>query len=268
MLFCVTSILERAGLHAVDTLLKKGFRQQPNQDGAMVEIMDSARWKMDLVVHLDRPEDWLQFYTRPFSVLIVVHPLLKEGDQIDFLQHNQYISGMLEVKKGFLNRTNLIEVREDRVEEVCNHRSRPTWQEYFMSIAQVAATRSNCMKRKVGAVIVKNNRVLSIGYNGTSTSTVNCCDGGCSRCNNNTHKGRELADCFCIHAEESAFLERNSADIRGSELYTTTYPCRLCSRKIAQLQISKVYYVHEYTCDPEIKHLFETNRIEVIKLSE
>ena len=76
-----------------------------------------------------------------------------------------------------------------------------------MRLAEVAASRSNCMKRGIGAVIVQDNRVISTGYNGTPFGLINCNEGGCDRCNNNTAQGEELDKCLCLHAEESAVLE-------------------------------------------------------------
>lgn len=268
MLFCVTSIIERSAASVVDVLVSKGFLKKVYNSGMISEIMDNAGWKKDLVILLENPSDWLEFHIRPFSVLIIVHPMLTEKDELKHDRCNFYHTELLKVRRSFLNKTNLIEIREDETEKISAHATRPTWQEYFISLAQIVASRSNCMKRKVGAVIVKNNRVLCIGYNGTSTSTVNCCDGGCDRCNNNIRRGKELANCFCIHAEESAFLERNSLEIHGAELYTTVYPCRLCSRKIVQLHIAKVYYIYEYVNDEEVRRLFRDNKIEVHRLKE
>ena len=76
-----------------------------------------------------------------------------------------------------------------------------------MRLAEVAASRSNCMKRGIGAVIVQDNRVISTGYNGTPFGLINCNEGGCDRCNNNIAQGEELDKCLCLHAEESAVLE-------------------------------------------------------------
>ncbi|KAI5189378.1 dCMP deaminase [Nematocida minor] len=268
MLFCVTSISDKAAEKVLKCLVGKGSEQKIYKKGMLLDIMDNEGWKKDLAIHLEDPLSWDEFHIRPFTVLIIVHPVLEENETIDAKRFNSYSKKIMAIRHLFLNKTNLLEIQEHETEKIFKIKSRPTWQEYFMSIAQIASTRSNCMKRKVGAVIVKNSRVLCIGYNGTSVGSVNCADGGCVRCNNNTHRGKELSDCFCIHAEESAFLERNASEINGSELYTTVYPCRLCSRKIVQLKISKVYYLHEYTEDEEVKKLFIMNNVEVCKLDE
>ncbi|VVB56586.1 Dephospho-CoA kinase [uncultured archaeon] len=83
---------------------------------------------------------------------------------------------------------------------------RPTWDQYFMSIAQVISSRSNCMKRQVGAVIVRDKRIVSTGYNGTPRGVKNCNEGGCKRCNSFAESGTRLDECICSHAEENAIV--------------------------------------------------------------
>ncbi len=90
---------------------------------------------------------------------------------------------------------------------LCNN-LRPQWDDYFMNIAHIVSNRSNCIKQKVGAIVVKNNRILSTGYNGTPSKIENCIDGECPRCNSDEiSQGEQLDKCFCIHAEENALLE-------------------------------------------------------------
>ncbi|MGH7338408.1 MAG: hypothetical protein ACREI7_12570, partial [Myxococcota bacterium] len=79
---------------------------------------------------------------------------------------------------------------------------RPSWDEYFMSIARVVASRSNCVKRKVAAVITRDRRIISTGYNGTPRGTLNCNEGGCPRCNSFAEGGTRLDECLCSHGEE------------------------------------------------------------------
>ncbi|OAG30219.1 dCMP deaminase [Nematocida sp. ERTm5] len=268
MLFCVTSVSAKVSRIVIDHLVRNGFTEKKVFDGIINDIMKDDGWRQDIVIQLRTPDDWLEFKIRPCAVLIIAYP---SGNQKvsseEIAEYNAYYINMLKVRATFLNRTNLIEVDETQIDTIYNHRIRPTWQEYFMSLAEMASLRSNCMKRKVGAVLVRHNRIISVGYNGTSTGTTNCSDGGCERCNTNTHKGKELSDCFCIHAEESAFLERNSLEVVGAQLYTTLYPCRLCARKIIQLKVSKLYYIEEYVHDKEIQSLFARNNIEVCQLN-
>ena len=106
---------------------------------------------------------------------------------------------------------------------------RLTWDEYFMKIAILTSQRSNCIKRKVGAIIVKDNRILSQGYNGTPSGFVNCFDGGCKRCSEQhydsteEHKGKDLDVCVCLHGEENCLLFVSKNDLLDSTIYTTLH---------------------------------------------
>ncbi|GMM37903.1 deoxycytidine monophosphate deaminase [Saccharomycopsis crataegensis] len=139
-------------------------------------------------------------------------------------------------------------------------RLRPNWDTYFMKLANLAALRSNCMKRRVGCVIVKDNRVIATGYNGTPRHLKNCNQGGCKRCNNTSSGGEALSTCLCLHAEENALLEsgrdRVTSD-HGSKciLYCNTCPCLTCSIKIIQCGISEVVYSQSYSMDSSSKKI-------------
>ena len=89
--------------------------------------------------------------------------------------------------------------------------SRPNWDTYFMLQAEVAKLRSNCLSRQVGCVIVKDNRQIATGYNGTPSGIKNCFDGGCPRCldkqNNKIKSGENLERCYCTHAEANAIMQ-------------------------------------------------------------
>ncbi|KUI72540.1 hypothetical protein VM1G_08460 [Cytospora mali] len=138
-------------------------------------------------------------------------------------------------------------------------RLRPSWDNYFMSLASLAAQRSNCMKRRVGCVVVSHNRrVISTGYNGTPRGIRNCSDGGCPRCNQGLGRGHALATCLCIHAEENALLEAGRDRLHeGAVLYCDTCPCLTCSIKIAQVGISEVVYAYRYSMDEETAAVFK-----------
>lgn len=103
-------------------------------------------------------------------------------------------------------------------------RVRPGWDAYFMQLASLAAKRSNCMKRRVGCVLVRQKRVLATGYNGAPRGLTNCNEGGCGRCNSGSAGGTGLSTCLCLHAEENALLEAGRERI-GNEaiLYCDTY---------------------------------------------
>ena len=125
---------------------------------------------------------------------------------------------------------------------------RPTWDEYFMSIARVVAMRSNCMKRKVAAIIVKDMRVVSTGYNGTPRGAKNCNEGGCPRCNGMAASGTALDECLCCHGEENAITQAayHGTSVKGATLYSTFAPCLLCTKMIINSGIAEVVYNQDY----------------------
>ena len=126
--------------------------------------------------------------------------------------------------------------------------SRPGWDDYFMGIAKVVASRSNCVKRKVAAVIVKDKRIISTGYNGTPRGTRNCSEGGCPRCNNFAESGKNLDECLCSHGEENAIVQASyhGISIKDSTIYTTFSPCLLCTKMIINAGIKEVVYNVDY----------------------
>lgn len=142
-------------------------------------------------------------------------------------------------------------------------RLRPTWDAYFMRLADLAALRSNCMKRRVGCVIVKDNRVVATGYNGTPRNLTNCNEGGCPRCNEGQGSGAALSTCLCLHAEENALLEAGRDRIAGenSILYCNTCPCLTCSIKIVQSGIKQVVYAQSYSMDEHSHRVMSEARI-------
>ncbi|MBI5051553.1 AAA family ATPase [Candidatus Micrarchaeota archaeon] len=125
---------------------------------------------------------------------------------------------------------------------------RPSWDQYFMNIAKEVASRSNCVKRKVAAIIVKDKRIISTGYNGTPRGVRNCNEGGCPRCNNFTESGTKLEECLCSHGEENAIVQASyhGISIKEAILYTTFSPCLLCTKMIINAGIREVVYNAEY----------------------
>ena len=108
---------------------------------------------------------------------------------------------------------------------------RPSWDEYFMALANVVASRSNCSRRHVGAVVVKNRHILSTGYNGTPYNVKNCFEGGCPRCSGKTKSGTHLDECLCVHAEQNAICQaaQHGHAIDGATAYVTISPCLTCA---------------------------------------
>jgi len=125
---------------------------------------------------------------------------------------------------------------------------RPEWDEYFLNIAKVVASRSNCIKRKVAAIIVKDRRVISTGYNGTPRGAKNCNEGGCPRCSSMAQSGTFLEECVCCHGEENAITQAayHGTSLKGATLYTTYAPCLLCTKMIINSGIIEVVYNQDY----------------------
>jgi dCMP deaminase len=145
---------------------------------------------------------------------------------------------------------------------------RPSWDEYFLEIACLTSKRSNCIKRQVGCIIVKDNRILSLGYNGTPQNTLNCFEGGCTRCNiKNLEAGNNLDLCMCIHAEENALLYVSKNELENSIMYITLSPCIGCVKKILQCKIKKVIFIDNYSKElDKISHdILIKNNVELFK---
>jgi len=140
-----------------------------------------------------------------------------------------------------------------------NKKKRPHWDEYFMNIAKVVASRSNCMKRHVAAVIVKDRRVISTGYNGTPRGLKNCDEGGCPRCNEFAEAGARLDECLCSHGEENALIQAayHGISIKDAILYTTFAPCLMCAKMIINAGIKEVVYNIEYPLNDTALNLFQ-----------
>ncbi|KAJ3415395.1 Deoxycytidine monophosphate (dCMP) deaminase [Chytridiales sp. JEL 0842] len=138
-------------------------------------------------------------------------------------------------------------------------RLRPGWDIYFMRLCDLAASRSNCMKRRVGCIISKSRRVIATGYNGTPLGIRNCAEGGCKRCNENSGRATNLDTCLCLHAEENALLEAGRERLSGGEgvvLYCNTCPCIGCAKKIVQSGVKEVVYGMSYGMDDLTRSLF------------
>ncbi len=126
---------------------------------------------------------------------------------------------------------------------------RPSWDEYYADIARAVATRSNCMRRHVGALIVVDNAIIATGYNGTPVGVRNCIDGGCPRCQSEAPTGQGYDACICVHAEQNAiaFAARRGNATSGGRLYSTLRPCFSCAKEIIQAGIREVVFDESWT---------------------
>lgn len=134
---------------------------------------------------------------------------------------------------------------------------RPDWDTYFMDIAHVVARRGNCRRRQVAALIVKDRRIISTGYNGTPRGVRNCCDGGCPRCAGTAASGSDLGECVCSHAEENAITQAayHGISVRGGTLYCTLSPCLICAKMIINAGLAEVVYETAYSFNAQTQAL-------------
>lgn len=125
---------------------------------------------------------------------------------------------------------------------------RPSWDEYFMEMAELARKRSTCLRRGVGAVIVKDNHVLATGYNGSPAGIAHCSEAGCLRAQMNVPSGQRHELCRGLHAEQNAIIQaaKMGISIEGATLYCTTQPCVICTKMIINAGITRVVIKESY----------------------
>lgn len=135
-----------------------------------------------------------------------------------------------------------------------------------MSLAHLAATRSTCLRRRVGAVIVKDRMVLSTGYNDTPRGIRNCGEGGCERCRSDAASGTSLDTCLCLHAEQNAVIQAayHGVAIAGAALYCTHQPCLTCAKIIVNSGILRIVYDGPYP-DPVAERLLREASVDLAR---
>jgi len=145
--------------------------------------------------------------------------------------------------------------------------TRPPWDNYFMRIAFLVAERSTCLRRKVGAVIVKDKRILTTGYNGVPKGLKHCAEVGCLRDKLNIPSGQRQEICRGLHAEQNAIIQAAvfGVSIDGSTIYVTNFPCITCTKMIINSGIVKIIYADEYPDDLS-KELLAESTVEVQQL--
>lgn len=126
--------------------------------------------------------------------------------------------------------------------------TRPTWDEYFMMIASDVSSRATCIRRKVGAVIVKDRRILSTGYNGVPTGITHCNPQTCLRNIYNVPSGERHELCRGLHAEQNAIIQAafHGVSIAGAIIYVTHQPCSICTKMLINAGIKTFIFEHPY----------------------
>jgi len=147
--------------------------------------------------------------------------------------------------------------------------NRPSWEAYFMDIAVLVAKRSTCKRRSVGAVIVKDKRILSTGYNGAPAGIRHCIEVGCLREELNVPSGEKHELCRGIHAEQNAIIQAayHGVTIKDAILFCTNLPCSICAKMIINAGIRKIYYQSGYA-DQMSSDMIKEAGIDMIKLDE
>lgn len=146
--------------------------------------------------------------------------------------------------------------------------TRPSWDEYFMDITRRVATRSTCLRRAVGAILVHDKRIIASGYNGGPSGLAHCLDIGCLREKLGIPSGQQHELCRGIHAEQNAIIQaaRYGVSIEGSVLYCTTQPCTQCTKMLINAGITEIVYAEGYP-DDLARELLEESGI-IVRLFE
>jgi dCMP deaminase len=137
--------------------------------------------------------------------------------------------------------------------------NRPSWDEYFMEMAEVAEKRSTCIRRRVGAVIVKDNRIMATGYNGVPTGIRHCAERGCLREELKVPSGQRHELCRGLHAEQNAIIQAAhlGQSIADGTLYCTTQPCVICAKMIINAGIKRIVIKQGYPDELALEMLTE-----------
>lgn len=149
-------------------------------------------------------------------------------------------------------------------------KQRPSWDEYFMGMAKLTSQRSTCLRRKVGAVIVKDKHIVATGYNGAPRGLSHCAElGGCLREQLKVPSGQRHELCRALHAEQNAIIQAATLgqSIEGASIYITHQPCSICSKMIINAGIERIVVDEEYPDELATKLLAEAG-IKVVTLGQ
>jgi len=145
---------------------------------------------------------------------------------------------------------------------------RPSWDTYFMDITCLVAKRSTCLRRAVGAVLVKDRRLLATGYNGAPSQVRHCAETGCLRQQLNVPSGERHELCRGIHAEQNAIIQAayHGVSIKGASLFCTNLPCAICAKMIINAGIVRIVYESGYA-DALSSEMLAEAEVELVKWS-
>ena len=142
---------------------------------------------------------------------------------------------------------------------------RPDWDQYFMAITSVVASRSTCLRRRVGAIIVKDRRILASGYNGAPAGLRHCLEIGCLREQKGVPSGERHELCRGLHAEQNALIQAAvyGIAIQGAVYYVTHQPCVLCAKILLNAGIKRVVFQGDYP-DPLALEMFKEAGVDLV----
>ncbi len=143
---------------------------------------------------------------------------------------------------------------------------RVSWDDYFMEITRVVATRSTCLRRHVGAILVKDRHIIATGYNGAPRGLAHCAEVGCLRTQQGVASGERHEFCRALHAEQNAIIQAavSGVSIEGATLYVNVFPCSLCAKMLINSRIERIVYCADYP--DELSHaLLQEAGIELVQ---
>jgi dCMP deaminase len=146
---------------------------------------------------------------------------------------------------------------------------RPSWDTYFMKMAELAAERATCLRRQVGAVLVKDRQILATGYNGAPKGINHCEKTGCLREEKNVPSGERHEICRGVHAEQNLVAQAavHGVKTEGSTVYCTDQPCIICTKLLMNAGIDKIYYKHSYE-DKFSRKLLKESDVKLVQLKK
>jgi dCMP deaminase len=147
--------------------------------------------------------------------------------------------------------------------------NRPSWDQYFLTMAEVIASRSTCLRRSVGALLVRDRRILATGYNGAPSNVAHCSETGCRREQLGIASGERQELCRGLHAEQNAIIQGalHGVSVKGSVLYCTTQPCVICAKMLINAGVERIVYQGEYADQLSLEMLEEAG-LEVVRIAD
>ena len=145
---------------------------------------------------------------------------------------------------------------------------RPSWDEYFLEMAHVVGRRSTCLRRHVGALLVREKRILATGYNGAPAGLPHCAEVGCLRDKLEVPSGERQELCRGLHAEQNAIIQGalHGVSVQGADLYCTTQPCVACAKMLINAGVRRIVYEGDYPDDLSLE-LLEQAGVELVRMS-